>query len=355
MRRYRVTEALIYKWRWRFLNGVNLLWVSLIKSCHGSGGGFSLSSSYRLKSGVWMRMVNLVWNLHNNGKIPFDSMRRQVGNGVSIRFWLDVWVGDIILKARFLWLFAMAVNGEAVISDYWVGNSWEIPWRRSISGGVLESHLQQLHEMLDSVHITDRIDLWRWSLGVEDMFSVKSARSRLDLMSFSMGDSPTRWNISLPIKINIFIWRLILNRLPTRSNLHHRGIDVSTILCPCCGEVIEDGVHLFLKCSMTRQLWLKFARWIDLTVPSFNSIEDVFEWIDSEVVANARRLIIDTTCATLIWVLWTYRNALVFGIVKYKKELMFDSIVSFSFNWFCSMNRKVKKTITGWLQNPLMN
>nr|KAJ0226436.1 hypothetical protein LSAT_V11C100021980 [Lactuca sativa] len=84
-------EALIYKWRLRFLNGDNLLWVSLIKSCHGSDGGFSLSS-YRSKLGIWMRVVNLVWNLHNNGKILFDSMRRQVGNSVSIRFWLDVWV-----------------------------------------------------------------------------------------------------------------------------------------------------------------------------------------------------------------------------------------------------------------------
>ena len=119
--------------------------------------------------------------------------------------------------------------------------------------------------------------------------------------------------------------------------------------------MIEDGIYLFLKCLMARELWLKFARWIDLMVPSFNSIEDVFEWIDCQAIANARRLIIETTCATLIWVPWTYWNAIVFWIVKYKKELMFDSIASFSFRWFCSRNCKVKKTITGWLQNLLMN
>ena len=38
-------QALIYKWRWRFLNGENLCWFRLVKSCYRNDRGFSLFSS----------------------------------------------------------------------------------------------------------------------------------------------------------------------------------------------------------------------------------------------------------------------------------------------------------------------
>lgn len=75
------------------------------------------------------------------------------------------------------------------------------------------------------------------------MLSVKCAKSRLNLVFPPMDGGATRSNNSLLIKINIFIWRLVLNRLLTKSNLDYRGIELPLILCPYCGEVQEDGVH----------------------------------------------------------------------------------------------------------------
>lgn len=83
-------------------------------------------------------------------------------------------------------------------------------------------------------------------------------------------------------------------------------------------------------------------------------MEDLFGMIGAHVVTNAWRLIIEVACDTLIFVLWTYRNVQVFENKKYK-EFMFDSIISFLFNWFSIKNCKVRKTFTLWMQNPLMN
>lgn len=55
---------------------------------------------------------------HNNGKIPFDSVRRQVGNGTATKFSLDALLGDVILSDRLPRLFALASNGDAYISEY---------------------------------------------------------------------------------------------------------------------------------------------------------------------------------------------------------------------------------------------
>lgn len=81
------------------LNGQNLLWVDLIKSCYGQDGGFYMSDSVRHKSRVCMGIIKLVWDMYNKGLITFDSIYRKVGNGENTRFWLDVWCGDIVLKA----------------------------------------------------------------------------------------------------------------------------------------------------------------------------------------------------------------------------------------------------------------
>lgn len=42
--------------------------------------------------------------LHNDQIIPFDTLKKKVGNGRNTLFWKDVWLGDTPLKLRFLYL-----------------------------------------------------------------------------------------------------------------------------------------------------------------------------------------------------------------------------------------------------------
>ncbi|KAL7606993.1 hypothetical protein Lser_V15G19826 [Lactuca serriola] len=117
-------QALMYKWRWRFLNNQNLLWVKIINSCYGEDGGFMLASSTRVNNYVWMGIVKSFWDLHNRGIIPFDSVCRKVGDGGNTKFWVDNWCGSISLRARFPRLFDVARNKDAYVKDYLVNNQW---------------------------------------------------------------------------------------------------------------------------------------------------------------------------------------------------------------------------------------
>ena len=63
-------------------------------------------------------------------------------------------------------------------------------------------------------------------------FSVSSVRKEKDKHLLVMSSSPTRWSTILPITVNVFIWRMFLDKLPTRSNLSARGVDVPYVLCP---------------------------------------------------------------------------------------------------------------------------
>ena len=58
----------------------------------------------------------------------------------------------------------------------------------------------------------------------------------------------------VPIKVNVFMWRLRLDKLPTLVNMDRKGIEVASLLCPVCNEHVESVDHLFFLCEMARDL-----------------------------------------------------------------------------------------------------
>lgn len=60
------------------------------------------------------------------------------------------------------------------------------------------------------------------------------------IKSYLKVDPPTRWVNLAPIKVNVFSWRLRLDKLPVMVNLEKRGRHIHSLLCPLC----DDGVEL---------------------------------------------------------------------------------------------------------------
>ncbi|PWA59568.1 reverse transcriptase zinc-binding domain-containing protein [Artemisia annua] len=89
-------------------------------------------------------------------------------------------------------------------------------------------------------------DAWQWKFGDEEFFTVRYVRYSLDVSHLPFASIATHWCKILPIKVNMLVWRAMLNHLPTRSSLDHRGIDIESLLCPCCNNNVEDSNHVFL-------------------------------------------------------------------------------------------------------------
>jgi hypothetical protein len=59
------------------------------------------------------------------------------------------------------------------------------------------------------------------------------------------------WYRQVPMKISIFVWRLLRDKLPTKINLVTRCIITSdTHFCVVGCGAIEYAQHLFLSCNM---------------------------------------------------------------------------------------------------------
>jgi hypothetical protein len=85
------------------------------------------------------------------------------------------------------------------------------------------------------------------------------------------------WHKQLPLKVSIFVCRLLRNRLPTKTNLVTRGIispEHHFCMAGCGG--IESAQHLFLSCSTFGSLWPLVRSWIDFSAVGAQTIFDHF-------------------------------------------------------------------------------
>ncbi|PWA36934.1 hypothetical protein CTI12_AA595210 [Artemisia annua] len=150
-----------------------------------------------------------------------------------------------MLEDRFPRMVALAANRNASVTEYWSKHGWNINWRREIRGGVELSQHSLLMSCIQIICISLDQDTWPRKFGDEESFTVRYVRNSLDISRLPFASMATRWCKTLPIKVKVFVWRAILNRLPTRTNLDRQGIDIDSLLCPCCSSNEEDSNHVF--------------------------------------------------------------------------------------------------------------
>jgi len=59
------------------------------------------------------------------------------------------------------------------------------------------------------------------------------------------------WDLNTPDSGKVFSWRVLLDRLPSRTNLVRRGINIQCNLCSLCIKEEETIQHLLLYCEVS--------------------------------------------------------------------------------------------------------
>jgi hypothetical protein len=77
------------------------------------------------------------------------------------------------------------------------------------------------------------------------------------------------WKIDAPSKALVFGWRFMLNKLPMRTTLLHRGILLTSHEWSCifCLQNEEEKNHLFFSCPFSRGIWAAVYNWIGKSIP----------------------------------------------------------------------------------------
>jgi hypothetical protein len=246
-------KALLGKWLWRFGKERGALWRRLVEMKYGSAVGGWCTIDVRTPYGVSL------WKFIRQGWGNFlQHLRFDAGNGVSIRFWHDVWCGEAALKESFPDLFRLARNKEALVAQYMqvhnASTHWELDFIRPVQDWEMES-LSSFLNLLYSVQVqSNNNDKLCWKPTPQLGFKVSSYYEVLNRREDYTFPWKSIWKPKVPSRVSFFVWVASLGKILTADNLRTWNIILVSWCCLCKadGETVD---HLLLHCAFSKEVW----------------------------------------------------------------------------------------------------
>ncbi|GJZ03380.1 putative RNA-directed DNA polymerase, eukaryota, reverse transcriptase zinc-binding domain protein [Tanacetum coccineum] len=244
--------------------------------------------------------------------VKWDSILAGVKDG-------GLGVGSIFAKnLSFLckWKWRLYTEKDALwlVDGLWRGKwSWRVPPK----GRSLDD-ISSLITLMENFHLNP-LDLDKWSW---------------------MGDASGQFK------------RASIDRLPTRSNLAKRGVDLSSVLCCLCNREVETLDQYFISCPRVITIWRKIWSWWNLTsppvFPSF-SIQDIAKgWVKTSDCSRTNKVLNGVLHCSL-WSIWKWRNRVSHvdsdSTPTIIEEDIFPAIQRISKTW---MSARLKSPLANW-------
>lgn len=144
------------------------------------------------------------------------------------------------------------------------------------------------------------------------------------------------WKTSAPSKYVVHGWRVLLDKLPTRVALQHRGIVSFNPgpACMVCFRTDEDGEHLFFTCCKSAQLWKKVEEWAGLQDDVFTCSWDHFLQHGTVTRSKKGSKFRFFIWIAAVWNIWINRNRIIFIGYTLNVSHMVDHVKALSWSWF---------------------
>ena len=146
-----------------------------------------------------------------------------MGNGRRIRFWEDVWWGEVPFSSRFVDLYRLSLASNSTIAVLLVlqngitSHWWNLHFYRHMRSSELENFVN-LSVILDQVSLNTALeDLRIWIPDISGGFSCKSATA---VLHYNDGRPDFQfhkfiWKANIPVRVRFFAWTLCLERINT--------------------------------------------------------------------------------------------------------------------------------------------
>ncbi|GAU41107.1 hypothetical protein TSUD_139760 [Trifolium subterraneum] len=236
-------------------------------------------------SSWWREIVRLREGGELGGGWFVERVSKRVGDGSDTLFWTDPWVDGIPL---------VGAEGEA----------WE--WRRPLWVWE-EEMLGECQSLFTNISLQAQSpDMWQWQPDPDEGYTVRGTYQLLSSHGSATTDEAEKliWHPQVPLKVSIFAWRLLRDRLPKKINLVTQGIlsPAAHFCVSGCGAA-KSAHHLFISCSTFGPLWALVRSWIGITAMDSTYLRDHFvRFTSSAGGSRAHRSFMQLIWLACVWV-----------------------------------------------------
>jgi ribonuclease HI len=344
--------ALLAKQAWRMVQDPNALSARILKSVYFPNGEFLEAEVGSHPSRVWRAIVE-------GKEVLKQGLISRIGNGLNTNIWNSNWIPrDGMLRP----LVCSKEDPPMMVAELIEAQtrSWDME-KINFFMAPMDA------EVICNIPLPSRShdDKWAWHYDKKGVFSVRSAyrmlvdarERRTAWLDERGGRSDVKglakewsslWNIKVPSKIRVFLWRLARHSLPTADVLHHRHMAPQN-LCALCGAQ-DSWRHSLIDCNMARCVWALLPE--DLVELIININEpDAKGWLAAVIDAVSPQEL--TRVVVTMWAIWHAR-----------RKALHEDIYQSPFSTLCFIDRfiadlapppKLKQAVAAtprWLAPP---
>ncbi|GJX20147.1 RNA-directed DNA polymerase, eukaryota, reverse transcriptase zinc-binding domain protein [Tanacetum coccineum] len=148
--------------------------------------------------------------------------------------------------------------------------------------------------------------------------------------------------------------RAVLGSLPVRVELDKKSIDLDSILCPSCDNVVESVDHCLVLCEEALSVWDRtFAWWGVGRVDAF-TLNDMICHRGGVGMEKEARVLLEVVLLVAAYYIWKSRNLRVFKAKNESSSKVFQDIQIKMFEWINRRSKKHKFPWEKWVVRPAL-
>lgn len=157
-----------------------------------------------------------------------------------------------------------------------------------------------------NIHIVTRNDKWVCNISSDGIFHVNVLRTQIDWRNMMPGEISTNWIHDISLKINCFMWRAKLDRIPTACALMKRGIQITSDICTYCESDMEDTTHVLFRCPVASKVWEWIFLWCKIPHIHFGNVAELVKFV-AQWGTCLKKMTLTSICYGTTWIIWKAR------------------------------------------------